>query len=103
MHPSGKFVYGSNRGQNSIAVFQVDQKTGKLTRVQNQGKDVKTRRNFGIHPTGKWLIVANQDGNSLVVFKIDPETGALEPTEHRLEVPAPVCVKMMTPPGGEGR
>jgi 6-phosphogluconolactonase len=95
VHPSGKFVYGSNRGQNSIAVFQVDPKTGKLTAAGHQGKDIKTPRNFNIDPSGKFLVVANQDGDSLIVFAIDQETGALEPTPHKAKVGTPVCVKFV--------
>ena len=95
VHPSGKFLYGSNRGQNSIAIFTIDQASGKLTHVGNQGDQIKTPRNFGIDPTGHYLIVANQDGDSLVVFKIDQETGDLKPTGQKVEVPMPVCVKFM--------
>jgi 6-phosphogluconolactonase len=98
VHPSGKFLYGSNRGQNSIAVFTIDQKTGKLTAAGRQGKNVNIPRNFGIDPTGKFLIVANQEGDSLVVFRIDPESGGLKPTGRKVRVPMPVCVKMMAPP-----
>jgi 6-phosphogluconolactonase len=93
VHPSGKFVYVSNRGHNSIAIFAVDAETGKLSVVGHQGKEIKTPRNFGIDPTGKFMIVANQDGNSLVVFSIDQKTGELHPTETKIEVPRPVCVK----------
>jgi 6-phosphogluconolactonase len=103
VHPSGKFLYGSNRGHNSIAVFKIDPQTGELTEAGRQDKDIKVPRNFALDPTGKWLIVANQDGDSLVVFRIDQETGALEPTGHKVEVPMPVCVRMMAPPGGEKR
>jgi 6-phosphogluconolactonase len=95
VHPSGKFVYGSNRGQNSIAVFRCDPDTGKLTAAGHQGDGVKTPRNFNIDPSGTFLIVANQDGHDLIVFKIDPQTGALKPTGHRAEVPSPVCVKFV--------
>jgi 6-phosphogluconolactonase len=95
VHPTGKFVYGSNRGQNTIAVFTVNPKSGELSPAGHQGENVKTPRNFGIDPTGKFLVVANQDGHSLVVFRIDPETGALKPTGHTVEVGNPVCVKFV--------
>jgi 6-phosphogluconolactonase len=98
VHPSGKFLYGSNRGHNSIAVFRIEPGTGKLTEVGNQGKGIKTPRNFGIDPAGKFLVVANQDGDGLVVFRIDPKTGMLGETGIRAEVPSPVCVKMMARP-----
>ena len=98
VHPSGKFLYGSNRGHNSIAIFQIDTKTGKLTSAGRQGGDIKIPRNFGIDPSGKFLLVANQEGDSIVVFRIDPETGGLAPTGTKVEVPMPVCVKMMAIP-----
>jgi 6-phosphogluconolactonase len=95
VHPSGRFLYGSVRGQNSIAIFAIDQKTGALTPAGHQSQGIKTPRNFGIDPTGTFLIVANQDGDNLVVFRIDPRTGALQPTGHKADVPMPVCVKFV--------
>lgn len=95
VHPSGRFVYGSNRGHNSIAVFEVDEKTGKLTAAGHQGKDIKTPRNFAIDPTGAWCLVANQDGNTVLVFRVDPETGALLPTDQVAEIASPVCVRFL--------
>jgi len=95
VHPSGKFVYGSNRGHNSIAIYRVDPGTGELTFVGHQGTDIKTPRNFGIDPSGTFLIVANQDSDSLIVFRIDPKTGELKPTGHSEKVGKPVCVKFV--------
>ena len=95
VHPSGKFVYGSNRGHNSISVFAVDEPTGKLTLVQNQAEGISTPRNFNIDSTGQWLLVANQDGDSVIVFKIDPSTGKLTPSGGKVEVPKPVCLKFV--------
>lgn len=95
VHPSGKFVYVSNRGHNSIAIFQVDQATGKVTPAGHQGKDIKVPRNFGIDPTGAWMVVCSQDGHQVGVFKIDQTSGALEPTENKIAVGAPVCVKFL--------
>lgn len=92
VHPSGKFVYGSNRGHDSIAAFAIEP-DGKLRLVGHQGEGVKTPRSFNIDPSGKWMIVANQDGNDLVVFGIDPKTGALTTAGHRVAVGGPVCVK----------
>jgi 6-phosphogluconolactonase len=92
VHPSGKFVYGSNRGHNSIAAFAIGP-DGKLRLVGHQGEGVKTPRNFNVDPSGRWMIVANQDGNDLVVLRIDPETGALATTGRRVAVGGPVCVK----------
>jgi 6-phosphogluconolactonase len=95
VHPSGKFLYGSNRGHNSISIFAIDSATGKLTMTGNQAEGIKTPRNFAIDPTGKFVLVANQDGNSIIVFRIDPETGALQPTGHSVEVPVPVCLQFV--------
>jgi 6-phosphogluconolactonase len=93
VHPSGKFLYGSNRGQDSIAVFRIDPETGKLTAAGHQGEGVKVPRNFVADPSGKFLLVANQNGDSVVVFRIDPESGKLTPTGHSAKVPAPVCLR----------
>ena len=95
VHPSGKFVFGSNRGHDSIAAFKVDRKNGKLTWIGNTPTKGKTPRNFGIDPSGKWLIAANQDTNNVVVFKIDTKRGKLTPTGQEYQVGAPVCVKFM--------
>jgi 6-phosphogluconolactonase len=95
VHPSGKYVYGSNRGHNSIAIFAVDIPSGKLHLVGHQSHHIKTPRNFSIDPTGRYLLVANQDGASIVVFRIDQNTGALTPTGDEGRVPTPVCIKMI--------
>lgn len=95
VHPSGKFVYVSNRGHNTIAIFTIDPTSGKLTAAGHQGENIKTPRNFAIDPSGTYLIVANQDGHSLVVFRINQTTGALEPTGNMVQVPNPVCVRMV--------
>jgi 6-phosphogluconolactonase len=92
VHPSGKFVYGSNRGQDAIALFKVDAANGHLTFVETVSTQGKTPRYFGIDPSGRWLIAANQNSNSLVVFRIDPATGRLSPAGATVELPAPVCV-----------
>lgn len=97
VHPSGKFVYGSNRGHDSIAVFAVDAASGRLKLVEHESTQGKTPRNFGIDPTGQFLLACNQGSNSIVGFRIDPQTGELTPTGQKLEVPSPVCVKFMTP------
>lgn len=95
VHPSGKFLYGSNRGHNSIAVFTIDEKTGKLTAAGHQAEGIQTPRNFGIDPTGKFVLVANQDGDSVLVFRVDNQTGALQATGAKVEVGKPVCVKFL--------
>jgi 6-phosphogluconolactonase len=94
VHPSGKFVYGSNRGHNSIAAFAVEA-DGSLKPVGHEPTQGRTPRNFNIDPTGTYLIAANQESNNLVVFRIDPQTGTLSPTGHKVEVGMPVCVKFL--------
>src|SRR5579864_1432166 len=95
VHPSGKFVYGSNRGHDSIAVFSVDPAEGTLTQVEFVSTMGKTPRGFGIDPTGSFLIAANQDSDSLVVFRINPDTGRLTPTGQKLEAYTPVSVEFV--------
>ena len=90
-HPSGKFVYGSNRGHDSIAVFAVDEKDGRLSLVEHQSTQGKTPRHFAVDPTGKWLLAENQDSGNVVVFAIDQASGKLKPTGQTIEVGAPVC------------
>ena len=90
-HPNGKFVYGSNRGHDTIAVFAVGG-DGNLTLVQNQPSGGKTPRNFAIDPSGKWLISANQDSDKVVVMSIDQSTGKLTATDRRsLSASRSVC------------
>ena len=95
VHPSGKFVYGSNRGHDSIAVFAIDQKTGKLTYVERTPTQGKIPRNFAIEPMGKFLVAANQASDNMVVFRVDAKTGRLTPTGSAVETPAPICVKFV--------
>jgi 6-phosphogluconolactonase len=97
VHPSGKFLYGSNRGHDSIAIFSIAPNTGKLSVVGHQPTGGKTPRNFGIDPTGKFLLAENQDSGTIVVFRIDPKTGELKPTGTVVDVPSPVCVKFLEP------
>jgi 6-phosphogluconolactonase len=96
VHPSGKFLYASNRGDdNSIAVFAIDSRAGTLTHVENNPAGGKTPRNFSIDPTGSWLLVANEDSNDIVVFRIDGKTGQLTPTGDVIQVPSPTCLKFV--------
>jgi 6-phosphogluconolactonase len=93
--PDGKHVYVSNRGHNTIAVFAVDEATGKLTAVGHCPSGGKTPRNFGIDPSGKFLIAAHQDSGNVVVFRIDEKTGMPSPAGHEVAVPKAVCVKFL--------
>ena len=90
---SGKFVYGSNRGHDSIVIFAIDEHTGRLTLVGHESTQGEIPRNFAIDPTGTLLLAANQMSDSVVTFWIDPETGELNPTGQIAEVPTPVCLK----------
>ena len=95
--PSGRFLYGSNRGHDSIVVFAIDGDTGRLDYVGHEPTQGKTPRNFAIDPTGTFLLAANQDSDTVVTFRIDERTGLLEPTGHVAEVPMPVCLKLVSP------
>lgn len=94
-HPSGKFIYGSNRGHDSIAIFTVDASSGKLTAAGHQPTGGKTPRNFAIDPTGTYLLAENQGSDSIVVFRVDLQTGLLKETGHRVDVPSPVCARFI--------
>jgi 6-phosphogluconolactonase len=91
VHPSGKFVYGSNRGHDSIAVFGFDAASGKLTCLEHQSTEGKTPRHFALDPAGHWLLAENQDSDNIVVFRVDSKTGRLSPTGQTVTVGAPVC------------
>lgn len=93
--PDGKFLYGSNRGHDSIVIYKIDQKTGELAYIDHHSVHGKWPRNFVIDPTGKFLLVANQHSNNIVVFKIDTETGKLRANGVEVKVTKPVCLKMM--------
>lgn len=89
---NGKFVYGSNRGHDSIAVFRVNP-DHRLTLVQIEKIGGKTPRNFTLDPTGRFLLAAGQSTNDIHVFEIDPALGKLSKTEHTIKVPSPVCIR----------
>jgi 6-phosphogluconolactonase len=92
LHPNGRFLYGSNRGDDSIAVFAVDAEKGTLTPIENVSTEGKTPRSFALDPAGRYLIAANQQSESLVVFHVDPETGRLTPTGEKEDCASPTCV-----------
>jgi 6-phosphogluconolactonase len=95
MHPSGKFLYASNRGHDSIAVFAIDSSKGTLTPIEHTSTGGKTPRSFEIDPPGTLLFAENQQSNNIVIFRIDEKTGKLTPTGKVLEVGQPVCVKFL--------
>ena len=91
--PDGRFVYGSNRGHNSIARFAVSETTGRLTPIGHTLTQGATPRNFAIDPTGNFLLAANQDSDTIVTFRIDSDSGDLVPTGNVADVPMPVCIR----------
>jgi 6-phosphogluconolactonase len=93
VHPTGRFVYGSNRGHDSITMFAVDPATGRLRLLGHRPTEGRTPRNFAISPDGSLLLVANQDSDTVVVMPIDPETGLLGATIAVNAVPTPVCLR----------
>jgi 6-phosphogluconolactonase len=94
VHPTGRFVYGSNRGHDSIAVYSVAD-DGSLKLVEIEPTRGKTPRNFTIDPTGRWLLAANQESSTIAVFGIDQTTGALTPTGEPVPAPTPVSILFM--------
>jgi 6-phosphogluconolactonase len=95
IHPSGKFLYASNRGQDSIVVYCVDQKFGTLTQVEVVPTSGKEPRHFAIDPTGHFLLAENQLSDTIVEFRIDLATGKLTPTGETIAVPSPVCITFL--------
>jgi 6-phosphogluconolactonase len=96
VHPSGRFLYGSNRGDDSIALFSLDA-AGKMTFVSTTPCGGKTPRHFSIDPTGRWLLVANQGSDSVTVFAIDPVAGGLTATPGAAVFPQPSFVAAFPP------
>lgn len=91
---SGRTLYVSNRGHNSIAVFDIDRSSGALSPVQFAATE-NWPRNFGLDPTERWLLVAHEKANSIIVFARDPQSGRLTSTHERLDIPAPVCLRFL--------
>jgi 6-phosphogluconolactonase len=93
--PSGKYLYVSNRGHDSLAGFAVNDKRGYLTPIGHYPTQGKWPRNFAIDPIGNFLLVANQNSNTVVTFWIEQKTGQLIPTGQVTAIPSPVCVKIV--------
>lgn len=91
LHPSGDYLYGSNRGPDNIVCYRVDTNTGKLTLVGHASTQGKTARSFGIDQTGRWMVVGNQNSDSVVTFSINRKTGIMQPTGSELTLGSPVC------------
>jgi 6-phosphogluconolactonase len=92
---SGAFLYGSNRGHDSLVIYAIDPPTGRLTYVGHEPTRGRTPRSFGIDPASRFLLVANQDSDAIVTFRVDPSTGTLAPTGRVTPVPTPVCVTFL--------
>ena len=99
VHPSGRFLYGSNRGHDSIALFTIDAATGKLAAAGHHPTRGRWPRHFAIDPTGEYLLAANQNSDSVAVFRIDAAGGRLEPVGEPVRVPRPACLRMVRIPG----
>ena len=95
VHPSGKFVYVSNRGHDSLAMFRCDEATGRLSVIGYQPSGGKTPRNFNIDPSGQYILAANQGTNNVAVLRIDATTGKLTLTGNSIDVGSPVCVRFI--------
>lgn len=95
LSPSGKTLYASNRGHDSIVAYSIEPVTGLLTSLGHESTQGKTPRHFCIDPQGSFLLVANQDSDTVVTFRIDPDTGELFATGQVIQVPTPVCVKFL--------
>jgi 6-phosphogluconolactonase len=90
--PSGRFLYVSNRGHNSIAIFAVDAESGQLSPVAWEPAQGTTPRFFALDPSGTFLYVANQNSDTIVGFRVDPATGSLEPTGHVIQTGSPASI-----------
>jgi 6-phosphogluconolactonase len=99
VHPSGRFVYGSNRGHDSIAVFSIDPKTGRITPAGHASTRGKAPRHFALDPSGGWMIAANQNSDNLAVFRVDGRTGMPSAVGEPVAVPSPACVLFVEQPG----
>lgn len=95
VHPSGRFVYGTNRGHNSLAAFAIDPSNGRMTLIGHTLTGGDFPRNFVIDPSGRFLLVANQKTDNVLVFRINEKTGALEATGVEAKIPTPVCLKFL--------
>ncbi len=93
--PDGNFVYGTNRGHDSLVIYSIDGETGQLTCVGHESTQGEFPRNFAIDPAGEFLLAANQNTDTIVIYRIDRQTGLLSPTGQVIEVRKPVCVKIV--------
>ena len=90
------FLYGSNRGHDSIVIYAVDPANGQLTCIGHESTRGKSPRNFGLDPTGNYLLAANHGSDDIYVFSVDKQSGLLDYTGYSAQVPTPVCLKMVS-------
>jgi 6-phosphogluconolactonase len=95
IHPSGRFLYGSNRGHDSLAAFAIDPATGRLSLIGIEPTGGKTPRNFAFDPTAKWIVCTNHDSDNAVVFRVDGDTGRLARAGDPVAVPYPFCERFL--------
>ena len=95
VHPNGKFLYGSNRGHDTIAIFAIDEQSGLLKLIMNEPSGGETPRNFSLDPTGRWLLAANEKSGNVAVFAVEPDAGSLKATGQSVAISSPVCVKFL--------
>lgn len=96
IHPNGNFLYGSNRGHDSIVIYRIDEQDGQLTLIGFQAEGIDEPRNFNIDASGKYCLVGNQDINNVALFTIDPNSGLLTPTTSTLDIGKPICIQFRT-------
>jgi 6-phosphogluconolactonase len=97
VHPTGKYLFVSNRGHNSVALFTIDGAKGELNWVEEQGTGGKTPRHFGIQPNGAHMAICNQESDTVLASRIDASNGRLKPSGIFAEVPSPVCAVFLPP------
>ncbi|CEK18672.1 lactonase family protein [Chthonomonas calidirosea] len=96
LSPDGRFLYGANRGHNSLAVFQIEEATGQLSPLGHVAVEGDWPRHFAISPDGRWLVVANQKSNNVVFFHRDRETGMPQPLNRHVALAAPSCILFLS-------
>jgi len=101
--PTGRFLYASNRGHDSLAIYAIDPAKGTLTAAGHQDTGGKVPRHFGLEPSGRHVVIGNQNSDTMVVCRIDPASGRLTPSGAPVDVPSPVCVVFLPPPADARR
>jgi len=95
VHPDGRFLYGSNRGHDSLAIYRIDQESGRLTAVGHQASGGEWPRNFNFDPSGNWVILGNGNSDNVLVFRMDRDQGTLSQVGKAFAAPAPICFRFL--------